>query len=143
VSDLIQHLKSVWAQFDNDALEQLEPMYAADAVFIEPAGRIVGRDAVFKHFRASCSNMLECNFAFDPSMEMTTQHSAYLPWSMSFRHSRLNSGAVVTCSGVSYLVFDDQITLHRDWFDLGAAVYEHIPLLGYAVRAIKKQIHSH
>jgi hypothetical protein len=29
---------------------------------------------------------------------------------------------------------------HRDYYDAGSMLYEHIPLMGYAIRKIKKKV---
>ena len=143
MSELIQQVKQAWSDFDSAALEQLEPMYSPDVVFIEPAGKIVGREALFEHFRGSLRDLIECHFQFDPTMEFIAEGKAYLAWSMTFRHSRLRGGDQITVNGISLLLFDHRINFHRDWFDLGAAVYEHIPVLGAAVRFAKNKMHSH
>lgn len=143
MSELIEQLKQAWSNFDSAALDQLEPMYAPDVVFIEPAGKIAGREALFEHFRGSLSDLIECRFQFDPGLEVIVEGKAYLAWSMTFRHSRLRGGDQIIINGVSLLLFDHRITFHQDWFDLGATVYEHIPVLGAAVRFVKNRMHSH
>lgn len=142
MTDLLEELKLAWKQFDLDALERLEPLYHPDVVFIEPAGEIRGRDSLFRYFRASCSDLLECRFEFDPIMETRSSQNGqgFLVWHMHFRHRRLARGKPISVAGTTLLKFDDQITCHRDWFDLGAAIYEHLPVLGTAVRAVKRRV---
>ena len=42
--------------------------------------------------------------------------------------------------GVSLLRLDKKIIEHHDYYDLGAMVYEHIPLFGGVVKGVKKRI---
>ena len=43
--------------------------------------------------------------------------------------------------GASHLrLADNRIAYQRDYYDLGAMLYEHIPLLGGAVRAVKARL---
>jgi hypothetical protein len=43
---------------------------------------------------------------------------------------------------MSYLQFDKagKVRYHRDYFDLGAMLYEHLPLLGSLVKTIKRRL---
>jgi limonene-1,2-epoxide hydrolase len=43
--------------------------------------------------------------------------------------------------GISHLKFlENQVIYHRDYFDLGEMVYEHVPVLGKIVRFIKNSL---
>lgn len=137
MTELIGEVKKAWSRFDLEALKVLEPIYAPGVTFIEPAGKIHGRDKVFSHFRESCENLIDCRFVFDDRLETVSHDRAYLVWSMQFRHRKLSGGRQITTSGISLLKFTDQIELHRDWFDLGQTVYEHVPIIGSVIRLIK------
>ena len=137
MTELIGEVKQAWVRFDLAALEVLEPIYSPTVTFIEPAGEIHGREQVFRHFRESCENLIDCRFVFDDQLEICNHDRACLVWSMQFRHRKLSGGKQITTSGISLLKFTDQIELHRDWFDLGQTVYEHVPLIGSIIRLIK------
>lgn len=142
MSALIREIKHAWSRFDLDALEKLEPLYSPEVQFIEPAGEINGREALFQHFRTTCNNLIECQFIFNDSLETCAADRAFLVWSMNFRHKQLGGGNPITTSGTTLLRFGEQIVFHRDWFDLGETVYEHVPLLGSMIRLIKKKMHA-
>ena len=139
---LVDELKSAWQTFDLDSIARLEPLYHQEVVFTEPAGTLVGRDAVFAQFRATCENLNHCAFAFDDEMEIRSDGRSLLVWTMTFSHQRLAGGRELSVDGCTWIQHNDQIERHRDWFDLGETVYEHIPLLGAAVRAIKSRMHG-
>lgn len=48
----------------------------------------------------------------------------------------------MTVEGATRLEFDEtgKVCLHRDYFDLGAMLYEQLPLLGAVVRTIKGRL---
>jgi len=53
----------------------------------------------------------------------------------------LNFGYQGIMSTIDALVSkDDIIVYHKDYYDLGEMVYEHIPLLGFFVKKIKKRL---
>ena len=66
----------------------------------------------------------------------------WLGWTMTFSHPRLRGGAPVTVEGATRLAFDEEgkVCLHRDYFDLGAMLYEQLPLLGAVVRTLKGRL---
>lgn len=37
---------------------------------------------------------------------------------------------------------DDLIIRQRDYYDAGEMIYEHLPLLGWAVRGVKRRVRS-
>lgn len=140
MQELVSRIKSAWSKFDLASIEEIEPLYADDAVFIEPAGEIQGRERIFNHFRQSCDNLIDCRFEFDDTQEVIGENRACLVWTMHFRQQKLQSGKLLTASGITLFNYDNQITLHRDWFDLGEMVYENLPLMGVVVRLIKGRL---
>ena len=69
-------------------------------------------------------------------------NEAWLSWVMIFAHPRIAGGRPVRVEGATRLQFDawGKVCLHRDYFDLGAMLYEQLPLLGPVVRAIKGRL---
>ena len=62
---------------------------------------------------------------------------------MTYQHPKLKSGEKIVVSGHSYLVsFEDKVITHRDYFDVGSMLYEHLPLIGYGISWIKKKATS-
>jgi hypothetical protein len=57
---------------------------------------------------------------------------------MTFASPRLNGGRDVEVDGSSVLaICEDRITYQRDYYDLGAMVYEQLPVLGAVIRHIR------
>ncbi len=65
-----------------------------------------------------------------------------LVWRMDLRARGLKRGELVQLDGVSHIRFnaDNLVDYHRDYFDMGQFVYEHVPVLGWAVRRVKKRL---
>ena len=59
---------------------------------------------------------------------------------MLLQHPKLNSGKIFSVPGVSIIRYEDKIYSHRDYFDLGAMLYEQLPLLGGLIRMIKRKL---
>jgi hypothetical protein len=63
-------------------------------------------------------------------------------WQMTFSHPRLRRGKALKVRGMTLIRFTDRIYYHEDFYDLGAMLYQHIPLLGTAVRHINRRLSS-
>jgi len=51
----------------------------------------------------------------------------------------------VLLDGISVIRFDEEdlVVYHRDYFDVGAMVYEHVPVVRFFVRQVKKRLQRH
>jgi hypothetical protein len=60
---------------------------------------------------------------------------------MTMKHPAVAGGETVIVDGVSYVRFEgDKAVYHRDYFDAGAMVYEHVPIVGSIVRYVKGRV---
>jgi hypothetical protein len=62
----------------------------------------------------------------------------YVRWTMEIRAKNLAGGRPVVTEGVSQLRFDDEgrIVLHQDFWNPATGIYQHLPLLGPAIRFV-------
>ncbi|WP_421198380.1 nuclear transport factor 2 family protein [Aeromonas enteropelogenes] len=131
---------ALYQQLDRQQLHRLSEVYADEVIFIDPAHRIEGLAALSDYFAALYQRLAYCRFVITSQQQQGRQ--AWLGWTMTFSHPRLRGGAAVTVEGATRLEFDEEgkVCLHRDYFDLGAMLYEQLPLLGPLVRAIKGRL---
>lgn len=130
----------MYQKLSADNLDSLQSVYREDIRFIDPAHEIVGIDYLTAYFSALYGNIASIDFSFQKPLMVSNR--GYVSWEMTFSHPRLSGGKPITVDGVTYLEFDDQgmAFYHRDYFDLGAMLYEHIPLLGRLVTSIKRRL---
>jgi len=66
----------------------------------------------------------------------------YVRWTMVIKTRNMRGGLPLTNVGMTQLRFDREgrIILHQDFWDPGAGIYQHIPVLGPAVRYINRLI---
>ncbi|ASX13020.1 transcriptional regulator [Aeromonas dhakensis] len=131
---------ALYQQLNRDELHRLPEVYANEVVFTDPAHRIEGLAALTDYFSALYQRLAYCRFVITSQLQQERQ--AWLGWTMTFSHPRLRGGAPVTVEGATRLEFDEagKVCLHRDYFDLGAMLYEQLPLLGAVVRTIKGRL---
>ncbi len=65
---------------------------------------------------------------------------AALRWIMRYTHPRLKRGRPIEVAGMSYLVLAHKVVEHRDYFDGGQLLYEHVPVLGTVINQLKKRL---
>lgn len=130
----IQRLEQAFARLDADSLGGLDAVYATNVEFLDPVRRVQGL-AGFKDYLARLYDRIAWSeVTFD--QVLWREESAAVFWHM--RLAPRSGGEPWEIPGASYVRFTDRINFHRDYFDLGRLVYERIPLLGHAVRAVKR-----
>ena len=133
---------ALYQQLDRQQLHRLSEVYADEVIFIDPAHRIEGLAALSDYFAALYQRLAYCRFVITSQQQQGRQ--AWLGWTMTFSHPRLRGGKPVTVEGATRLELDEEgkVCLHRDYFDLGAMLYEQLPLLGPLVRTIKGRLRA-
>jgi len=114
----------------------IDEIYSSDVEFIDPAHNIHGIAALINYFNGMMCNLTYCHFDIREVHEL--EGSATLCWTMTIAHPKLKGGKKIAVDGMTLLRFDQKVNFHRDYFDLGAMLYEHIPLLGGAIKFLKR-----
>ncbi len=134
--DWLERFIQIYTELSADDLQALREIYHPNVEFIDPMHRIWGCDMLMRYFQTLYSNITSCQFHIDQMLRSDEEAGLY--WTMSFQHKNLNRGRLIKVEGHSHLkVRDGVVIYHRDYLDAGAMVYEHIPLLGRVIRAIK------
>lgn len=133
-------VRAIFNALGRDSLHLLEELYGDNIEFIDPFHHLRGRVALQGYLAGLYANVREISFDF--TGEILSGDELVLFWRMTCRHERLRRGAPVCVEGCSRLVFgrDGRIAFHRDYFDAGAMLYEHLPLLGGLVRLVRGRV---
>lgn len=136
---LIENFKSLYGDLVRADLSQLDQVYAADIIFKDPIHEVQGLVPVQDYMFAICSDLDHCKFEYLD--ELIGENSAYIKWIMHFRHPKLGK-RLISVRGATHLNFDSKITYHEDLYDMGAMLYEQLPLLGPTTRWLKRRLQS-
>jgi ketosteroid isomerase-like protein len=129
---------AIYQKLNSTNLDLLSEIYSPDIAFTDPMHSINGLVALRHYFANLYSNVKHCQFEISDSY--TCGDSAFIYWTMHYAHAKLASGNTISVAGHSKLLFaDDKIVEHRDYFDVGALLYQHIPLLGTVIKFINKR----
>lgn len=133
------NLVAFYQNMQSEPLSQLADLYHQDTLLLDPLGQHHGLDALQRYFSALLKNLRYCRFHITHQHQF--DHSAILLWRMEYAHPALQKGAAQTLEGSSYLTFrNNRIIFQRDYYDLGEMLYEKVPLLGGAIRALKRRL---
>jgi hypothetical protein len=135
---LLHQVKGFYQQLGTDNLGRIEDIYTSDVEFRDPVHTLHGCLALRRYLRKMADNLLMYHMRYID--EVIGFHAAYLTWEMDYAHQQLNGGKVITVRGMSHVKFTDRIYYHEDSYDLGALIYERVPLLGLPIRSLKQRL---
>ncbi|EWC40085.1 nuclear transport factor 2 family protein [Stutzerimonas stutzeri] len=141
MSSFLHRFASDFASLDATNLERLADLYSADVHFTDPLHEVRGLDELQRYFSELYASVQQLHFEFI-GHDQVCEGQGYLRWIMSYRHPRLNGGALISLEGCSLLRWnaEGKVERHLDYFDAGALIYQHVPLLGTAIRWLQRRL---
>jgi hypothetical protein len=115
--------------------------YAEDVYFNDGLKAIDGLDALLPYLRESAEATDDCRVEIlDVARSGSGEY--YVRWSMMIRFKRFKRGEATWSVGTSHLRFDDRgrVVYHQDYWNAAEGLFEHVPLLGHAIRAIRRRL---
>ncbi|MCW8194254.1 nuclear transport factor 2 family protein [Proteobacteria bacterium 005FR1] len=138
-TDLVSQFKSFYSDLLKAEWAQIDRIYARNVRFRDPIHEISGRDALHRYLDELCKGVSACRFEYlDESLD---ERCGYIKWNMHFSHPRIEGNRMIEVRGVSQVLFNAEgIYYQEDIYDMGAMLYEHVPLLGSGVRWLKHRM---
>ncbi|WDY55979.1 nuclear transport factor 2 family protein [Pseudomonas sp. PSKL.D1] len=139
MSAYLQTFAERFAALDAGNLANLGQLYSDDVTFRDPLHHVVGLEQLQAYFAELFGNAQEIRYGFEGADEVRPGQG-YLRWTLEFRHPRLASGRLISLQGCSHVCWHDRVYFHQDYFDAGALLYEHVPVMGGAIRWLKGRL---
>lgn len=136
---VLERFKDYFRVLHESDLSQLRTIYDENIVFKDPVHEIRGLVELEDYFTSMCSDLSDCRFEYLD--ELVDENAAYVKWMMHFKHPKLGN-RLISVRGVSHLEIGDKIEFHEDFYDMGAMLYEQLPLLGNVTRWLKLRLVS-
>lgn len=135
---LLEQFKGFYSDLKQVDLGTLDQIYHENVVFKDPVHQIRGLSSIHRYMEQLCADVEVCRFEFLDQLE--AGDAAYLKWNMHFRHPKLGN-KTITVRGITQLHSKNGlIDFHEDVYDMGAMIYEHVPLLGAVTRWLKRRL---
>ncbi|UCF67042.1 MAG: nuclear transport factor 2 family protein [Acidobacteriota bacterium] len=119
---------------------KVRDVYAAQAYFHDTLKEVHGVGAIEEYLVDSARAVNHCTVRFTDVGRSEGEY--YLRWEMEIEFKKLKRGQVCRSIGMTHMRFDEQgmVVLHQDYWDAASGVFEHVPLLGSMIRAIKNRL---
>ncbi|MGR4038857.1 nuclear transport factor 2 family protein [Pseudomonas sp. 910_21] len=140
MNDFLDRFARDFSSLDKHSLQRLDQLYSEDIQFTDPLHEINGLPRLRHYFAELYANVSELRFDFHGAAPCG-EDQGYLRWTMSYCHPRLKGGQMIRVPGCSHLHWrDGKVYRHRDYFDAGALLYEHLPVLGAVIAWLKRRL---
>lgn len=135
----LDHFCALFQPLTANGLPALAECYSDDVDFTDPLHHHVGRERVMAYYAELMDGVTHCHFEFHERHVIGSV--SFLTWTMQLAHPKLRGGRNINVAGCSHLHWQGQrVCRHRDYFDVGAMLYEHLPVMGWAIRGVKKRL---
>lgn len=139
MSNITQEIAEFYANLDLSVVDNLDDIYSDNVIFVDPVTSHKGITALDLYFRNLLSNVNYCRF--DINQTISSDQQLCLIWTMHFAHPKVANGNALTLDGVSHIhIANNKIVFQQDFYDLGAMLYEHVPLIGKIIRWLKQRL---
>ncbi len=135
---IVAKVMDFYSDFSKESIPLIEGIYTQDVEFVDPVHTLSGILALKAYFKRMAINMLHYEMQYIEVIE--SESCAHLSWQMTFAHKSLKRGKPIVVRGMSLLKFTSKVYYHEDSYDLGALVYDHVPLLGKFTQFLKKRM---
>ena len=133
IRNFVDNLNSLSSSNVNEVLQK---NYVSNIEFIDPIKRIHGLEELTNYFLDLYKSVDYCHFKINNYISCEDRYS--IQWEMKLRHQRLSKKEEIILDGASFIRFqDNKACYHRDYYDLGALIYERMPVLGGIVKKIR------
>lgn len=144
MSDFLHAFARDFASLNKHNLVRVAELYSDDILFRDPLHEVRGLRDLRAYYEQLYANVSELRFDFhgyDQTAGQVAAGEGYLRWTMHYRHPRLEGGRPLQLEGCSHLRWrDSKVYHHRDYFDAGELLYEHLPLFGALIRWLKGRL---
>ena len=127
-------------EFSYDKIDLADTFYAEDVVFEDPLGKITGLKDLKKYYAGLYKNVISIRFEFSSVIRQGDEEVGI--WVMYLKAKSLNGGEEIALKGNSHVRYnaEGKAIYHRDYFDMGEFIYEHVPVLGSIIRVVKGKL---
>jgi hypothetical protein len=141
-ADALMRFQQFFQPLAPERIEQLiERTYATDVYFNDTLKTVRGVAALRDYLIDSAHGAAECRVLFD-EVTRTAVGEHHLRWRMMIRFKRFAGGRETWSVGMSHIRLGTHglVVYQQDYWNAADGLFQHIPVLGTAIRAIKRRL---
>ncbi len=121
---------------------RMQSLYADPLYFNDSLKTIREREALMRYMERTGEALDESRI--DIEHVLRDGRDVFVRWTMHFKASALGRPVESTSIGMTHLRFDEggRIVLHQDFWDSAAGLYRNLPVIGYALQRVDRQMIS-
>ena len=136
INDFVDNINALSCDNIDAVLSQI---YTDEVEFIDPVKGIKGLQALRAYFAHLYKNVNQCHFTISQHICDGPTHA--IAWVMTLNHQRLARHKDITVQGASFIKFaDNKACYQRDYYDLGALIYERLPVVGTVIKTVRNAL---
>ena len=133
---MVEQFKTRFVLIGPALAENLEQLYTEDVRFRDPISTVTGLVDLRRYFERFAA--VSAGAHFDITAEIVQPGQAAVFWTMVMMDDKGQPSR--RFAGVSHLEVRDRISQERDYFDLGEAVYDHVPVVSWLTRLVRSRL---
>lgn len=139
LSSKIAAFVACYNQLTASNLASLSSIYHPDIEFIDPVHKVLGLHALTRYLSGAYEKVQACQFSVVRQIEQPDL--GFVSWQMTMQHPAINKGREVQLAGCTELRWQNGLIVYqRDYYDLDAMVFHHLPVLGWLTGKIKQKM---
>jgi hypothetical protein len=121
--------------------DELHRTYSPNLWFNDTLKTITDRETLGKYMQHTAGNVEYCRAVAD-THSLTREGDVLVRWTMQIRFKRFARGQNAESMGISLLRLDQEgrIAFQQDFWNAADGLFQYIPILGWAIRAIKRRV---
>ena len=138
----IERWKQLVSDFSAENMKGKVGEVYAKSFFFNDTLKTIRDPGELEHYFLETGAMLKhSNVRYD-DVVTTETGDVYIRWKMTYRSKKLSKDQDIVTIGMSHLRFDQEgkVILHQDFWDSSRGIFEHVPLIGAGIRAVKKRL---
>ena len=137
----IERWKQLLADFSVENLKgKVGSVYAGETFFNDTLKTLRSPEAIEDYLIETAKMLQYGSVSYDDIA--ISGDNVYIRWTMVYRSKTLSKNQDIVTIGMSHLRFDEagKVVLHQDFWDSTRGIFEHVPLIGNGIRAVKKRL---
>lgn len=142
IDEALQRFSAFFGPLTEQSVRHGTAQTYAPALWFNDTLKTVTEARQLEHYMAETARNVEHCRAVIDTWSLTREGDVLVRWHMVIRFKRFARGRDTESMGISLLRLDREgrIAFQQDFWNAADGLFQHVPLLGWAIRAIKRRV---